>query len=169
MMNLNKFTLKSQEALESAANSAQEHNHPQVEPEHLLLALIEQKEGLVRNILAKMEAHPDKIEFRIREVLDAMPKVSGQAQTYFSEALSRVLNDAQKEAGRMKDEYVTVEHLLLAIATEKSSRAAEILGAFEGHQTPHLSGNAGTPRKTNRHRSGSRIEIPVARTVHPAI
>jgi len=128
-MNLNKFTLKSQEALERAHSYAAEFSHPQVEPEHLLLALITQEEGLTRNILSKLEANPDAVETRIREVLHAMPKVSGQAQIYLSQALSAVLNAAQKEAGRMKDEYITVEHLLLAISAEKS-RASDVLTAF---------------------------------------
>ena len=131
MLNLNKFTLRSQEAIESAQNFAAEFNHPQIEPEHLLLALITREDGLVRNILSKLEADPDAVEARVREVLAAMPKVSGQAQIYLSQALSGILNEAQKEASRLKDEYVTVEHLLLAISAEKSSRAAEILGAFE--------------------------------------
>ncbi len=130
MLNLNKFTLKSQEAIESAQNFAAEFSHPQIEPEHLLLALITREDGLVRNILSKLEADPDAVESRVREVLAAMPKVSGQTQTYLSQVLSGILNEAQKEASRMKDEYVTVEHLLLAISVEKSSRAAEILNTF---------------------------------------
>jgi len=131
MLNMNKFTLRSQEAIESAHNLSIEYNHPQVEPEHLLLALVTQEDGLVRNILAKLEVNPDAVETRVREVLNAMPKVSGQSQIYLSQAFSGILNSAQKEADRMKDEYVTVEHILLAIATEKTTRAAEILGAFE--------------------------------------
>ncbi|HUT63386.1 MAG TPA: ATP-dependent chaperone ClpB [Anaerolineae bacterium] len=129
-MNLNKFTLKSQEALENAQTSAMEFNHPQIEPEHLLLSLITQEEGLVRNILFKLEANPDAVETRIREVLSGMPRVSGQSRVYLSPDLSHILNAAQKEASRMKDEYVTVEHLLLALSTEKSSRASEILNSF---------------------------------------
>ncbi|MFC1485961.1 ATP-dependent chaperone ClpB, partial [Candidatus Latescibacterota bacterium] len=125
------FTLKSQEAIESAQNIALEREHPQIEPEHLLLALLEHEDGLARNIIAKLDAKPERVEHRVREVLDAMPKVSGQGQVYVSNALSNVLNTALKEAGRMKDEYVTVEHLLLALAQEKTSRAAEILSAFE--------------------------------------
>ncbi len=130
MLNLNKFTLRSQEAIEQAQTFAAENSHPQIEPEHLLLALITQEEGLTRNILAKLEVDPDAVEMRVREVLGAMPKVSGQSQVYLSQAFSNVLNAAQKEASRLKDEYVTVEHLLLAITEEKSSRAAEILSAF---------------------------------------
>ena len=129
-MNLNKFTLKSQEALENAQTSAMEFNHPQIEPEHLLLSLITQEEGLVRNILFKLEANPDAVETRIREVLSGMPRVSGQSRVYLSPDLSHILDAAQKEASRMKDEYVTVEHLLLALSTEKSSRASEILNSF---------------------------------------
>ena len=129
-MNLNKFTLKSQEALENAQTSAMEFNHPQIEPEHLLLSLITQEEGLVRNILFKLEANPDAVETRIREVLSGMPRVSGQSRVYLSPDLSHILDAAQKEASRMKDVYVTVEHLLLALSTEKSSRASEILNSF---------------------------------------
>jgi len=129
-MNLNKFTLKSQEAFEKAQDLAQEFSHAQVEPEHLLLSLILQEDGLARNILAKLEANPDAVETRVREVLSAMPKVSGQSQVYLSRALSDILNNAQKEANRLKDEYVTVEHLLLAISAERSSRASDILNSF---------------------------------------
>jgi len=129
-MNMNKFTLRSQEALEKAQNLAVEFNHPQIEPEHLLLSLITQEDGLARNILSKLEANPDAVETRVREVLGAMPKVSGQTQVYLSQILSGILNGAQKEASRLKDEYVTVEHLLIAISAEKSSRASEILNSF---------------------------------------
>ncbi len=130
-MNLNKFTLKSQEALESAQTFSLEFNHPQIEPEHLLLSLITQEEGITRNILSKLEVNPDAVEARVREVLGAMPKVSGQAQVYLSQSLSAIFNSAQKEASRLKDEYVTVEHLLLAISTEKSSRASGIINSFD--------------------------------------
>ena len=129
-MNLNKFTLKSQEALEKSQSLAIEFSHAQIEPEHLLLSLVTQEDGLTRNILLKLEANPDAVETRTREVLSAMPKVSGQAQVMLSQSLSGILNNAQKEAGRLKDEYVTVEHLLLAISAEKSSRASEILNSF---------------------------------------
>jgi ATP-dependent Clp protease ATP-binding subunit ClpB len=129
-MNMNAFTLKSQEALEAAQNLAQEYRHPQVEPEHLLLALVTQEEGIARGILAKLEAAPDAVERRVRELLSALPKVIGQTQVYLSSSLSAVLQNAQKEADRLKDEYVTVEHLLLAISQEKSTRASEILASF---------------------------------------
>jgi ATP-dependent Clp protease ATP-binding subunit ClpB len=130
MLNMNKFTLKSQEALESAHNLAQEYRHPQVEPEHLLLALVTQEEGIARGILAKLEASPDAVERRVRELLSALPKVIGQAQVYLSPSLSAILQSAQKEADRLRDEYVTVEHLLLAISQEKSTRASDILASF---------------------------------------
>ena len=129
-MNMNKFTLKSQEAIEQAHTLALEYKHAQIEPEHLLLSLIRQEDGLVRNICNKLEANPDMVEKRVREVLSAMPRVSGQDQIYLSQAFSGILNAAQREASRMKDEYVTVEHLLLALSQEKSSRAADILGSF---------------------------------------
>ena len=130
MLNMNKFTLKSQEALESAMNLAQEYHHAQVEPEHLLLALATQEEGITRSILSKLEVSPDAVERRTREVLSAMPKVSGQAQVYVSPSLSNILQSAQREAERLKDEYVTGESLLLALAHERTTRAADILGSF---------------------------------------
>lgn len=129
-MNMNKFSLKSQNALENAQSLALEYNHAQVEPEHLLVSLLTQEDGLARNILAKLEADPDAVESRVREVLGAMPKVTGQSQVYLSRELTAVLNEAQKTADRMKDEYVTVEHLLLAVSAEKSSRAADILNRY---------------------------------------
>jgi len=129
-MNMNRFTLKSQNALENAQGLALEYGHAQIEPEHLLLSLIRQEEGIARSILAALEANPDQVEARIVEVLDAMPKVSGQQEVYLSRQLSSVLNEAQKEADRMKDEYVTVEHLLLALSAERSSRASDIIGSF---------------------------------------
>ncbi|MFC1551985.1 ATP-dependent chaperone ClpB [Candidatus Latescibacterota bacterium] len=129
-MNLNTFTLKSQEALEVAQNLASGSSHSQIEPEHLLLSLIRQEDGLARNILAKLEANPDMVEQRIKELLTSMPKVTGQTQTYLSPGLNSILQNAQNEAFRMKDEYVTVEHLLLAISSARESRAADILAAF---------------------------------------
>ena len=145
-MNMNKFTLKSQEAIESAQNLALEFGHPQIEPEHLLLALLVQEDGLTRNILSKLETNPDMVETRVREVLKATPKVTGQNQVYLSNAVSGVLNAAQREAGRLKDEYVTVEHLLLAISEEKS-RAAEILKAMGVTRDMIYRCNGGASRK----------------------
>ena len=130
MLNMNKFTLKSQEAQESAYSLAQEFHHSQVEPEHLLLALLTQEDGITRSILSKLEVSPDAVERRVREVLSAMPKVSGQSQVYLSTALSNIFQSAQREADRLKDEYVTVESLLLALAQERSTRAADILTSF---------------------------------------
>ncbi|MFA6471770.1 MAG: ATP-dependent chaperone ClpB [Candidatus Latescibacterota bacterium] len=129
-MNMNKFTVKSQEALESAINLATEYHHPQVEPEHLLLALLTQEDGITRSILSKLDASPDAVEGRVRDLLGAMPKVTGQAQVYLSLSLSAVINSAQKEADRLKDDYVTVEHFLLAISQERATRAAEVLASF---------------------------------------
>ncbi len=130
MLNMNSFTLKSQEAIEGAHSIAQEYRHAQVEPEHLLLALVSQEDGITRSILSKLEASPEAVERRTREVLSAIPKVSGQPQVYLSQGFSAILQNAQKEADRLKDAYVAVEHLLLALAQEKSTRAAEILAAF---------------------------------------
>ncbi len=129
-MNLNTFTLRSQEALEFAQTHAREFSHAQIEPEHLLLGLLTIEEGIARSILSKLEADPAAVETRVREVLAAMPRVSGQTEVYLSPKLSAILDEAQKQAKLMKDEYVTVEHLLLALAADKSSRASDILESF---------------------------------------
>ncbi len=129
-MNMNAFTIKAQEALDTAMNTANSARHPEIAPEHLLKALLRQEDSLARNILAKLEVNPDLLEQRLDDLLGVMPKISNPAEPRLSQALNSVLNRAQKEASRLKDEYVTVEHLLHAIASEKNSRAADILSSF---------------------------------------
>jgi ATP-dependent Clp protease ATP-binding subunit ClpB len=114
-MNLEKFTRKSQEALSSAQSIAVEMNHQELVPLHLVLALLRDEEGLIPSLLSKLGVERSRAEAAALDLLRKLPQVSGAGvQTYSSRALTAVLADAQRKAGQMKDEFVSVEHLFLA-------------------------------------------------------
>ncbi|MCW7077120.1 MAG: ATP-dependent chaperone ClpB [Candidatus Syntrophoarchaeum sp.] len=128
-MNIDKFTQKSQEAIQAATTIAASYNHQAIDVEHLLLALIDQSEGLVPRLLQRMEVPIDAIKRDVEGLLRKKPGVSGAgatAQTYMTQNLGRVFNVAEREAERMKDEYVSVEHLLIGII-EEGGDAGELL------------------------------------------
>ena len=129
-MKLDKFTEKSQEVLQAAQQTAQERQHSQIETEHLLLALLEQEEGLARSILEKLGIQPEAVRRRVVQELDRMPRVTGGGPLYISPQLNQVLETAWSEAQRLKDEYVSVEHLLIALAEVKGTKAAAIFAEF---------------------------------------
>ncbi len=116
-MNLQKFTVKSTQALQAAQKIAQSLQHQQIEVEHLLVALINQKEGIVRPMLEKMELDLKSVVDQLELHLKTLPKVSG-AQTMLSQNLAKVLEQAEKEAESLGDEYVSTEHLILAITAQ---------------------------------------------------
>ncbi len=117
-MNLNKFTEKAQEAVFGAQQLAESLNHPQIEPEHLLVTLIEQEGGVVPALLRKLQIEPGALAREARQTLGQQPQVHGAAQASISPRLKLVIDLAQAEAGRLKDEYLSTEHLFLAIAGE---------------------------------------------------
>ncbi|MBI3264794.1 MAG: ATP-dependent chaperone ClpB [Acidobacteria bacterium] len=117
-MNLNRFTEKAQEAVLGAQQLAEQMNHPQVEPEHVLLTLTEQPEGVVPELLRKMNAAPQELAQAIRTSLSKLPTAYGGAAPTLSPRLRNVLTTAQAEAERLKDEYVSTEHLLIGIVSE---------------------------------------------------
>jgi len=125
-----RFTEKSQEVLQEAQALAQERSHNQIEPEHLLYALLGQEDGLARAILNKLGVSPDGLLERTRAELDKLPKVYGGGQVYVSPKLNEVLQRAFSEAGRLKDEYVSVEHLLLALSEVDGTGAQRVLREF---------------------------------------
>ena len=129
-MRLDKLTIKAQEALEAAQGIADEASAGAVEPEHLLKALLDQAEGIVRPILAKVGADPASLDADVAQVISANPKVSG-AVLGVGPRLNTVLSDAFKIAEKMKDAYVSSEHLLLALAADKgdAGRILERAGA----------------------------------------
>jgi ATP-dependent Clp protease ATP-binding subunit ClpB len=124
-MNLSKFTQKSQEAIAQAQAHAVTYGHQEVDGEHLLLALVGQEDGLIRRLLARMEAPADAIAAALEAELERRPRVSGQGldpkSIRITERLARILMAAEKNATRLKDEYVSVEHLAMAILDEGSS------------------------------------------------
>ncbi|ETK30503.1 ATP-dependent chaperone ClpB [Microbispora sp. ATCC PTA-5024] len=127
-MDLNRLTQKSQEALHDAQTKALRYGHTEVDGEHLLLALLTQPDGLVPRLLSLAGADPDKLLLEVEAELERRPRVSGPGaapgQVYVTQRLSRVLDAAGREAGRLKDDYVSVEHLLLALLDEGVDTAA---------------------------------------------
>jgi ATP-dependent Clp protease ATP-binding subunit ClpB len=126
-MDMNKLTQKSQEALSEAQTRAMRFGHTEVDGEHLLLALLEQPEGLVPRLISAVGADVDAVRSDVERELSRRPKVSGPGaepgKVYVTQRLSRLLDAAEREAKRLKDEYVSVEHLLLALADEGTSAA----------------------------------------------
>jgi len=128
-MNIDKFTLKAQEALQEAKTIAERKHHQQIDVEHLLLALLEQKEGVVLPILQRLGANLDLMISQLEEELNRIPKVTGggAGQVYLSSRLNEIFDMAWKEAERLMDEYLSTEHLLIAIADEKRGPSYQIL------------------------------------------
>ena len=128
-MNVEKFTLKTQEALQAAKGVAEQRNHQQIDVEHLLVALLMQKEGIVIPIIQKLGANPNLISSQLEAELNRIPKVTGGGvgQVYLSSRLNEILNAAWKEAERLTDEYLSTEHLLIAIADERRGASSQIL------------------------------------------
>ena len=130
-MRLDKLTIKAQEALEAAAGIAGDAEAAAVEPEHLLKALLDQADGIIRPILSKVGADPAALDAAVTEAVAAMPSVSGAAQVGVGGRLNTVLSEAFKIAEKMKDAYVSSEHLLIALAADKgeAGRILERAGA----------------------------------------
>ncbi len=127
-MRLDKLTVKAQEAIQAAQSLADQGNHQALEPEHLLQALLQQQEGVVGPLLAKLGARPEALAREVQAEVDKLPKVrGGGGRQYASPRFESVINRAWEEAERLKDEYVSTEHLLIAIAQEKGGAAARLL------------------------------------------
>ena len=123
-MNLNKFTEKAQEAVLGSPQLASEFNQAQVEPEHLLLALTEQPEGVVPAVLRKLNTEPGQVARSLRDHLAKQPKAYGGAEPSLSPRMRVVLDAAQADAKSMQDEFVSTEHLMLAILGEPGRSAS---------------------------------------------
>ena len=140
-MRLDRFTERSQEALQAAQTAAASLQHPTVEPEHLLLALLHQDDGLVPSFLRRMEVQPEPLAARLQSMLEGRPKQIGGGEPPPGAALREVLMAAFDEMARRKDEYVSTEHLLLAITRQEKGEAARMLQAaaeqLEGFAARH--------------------------------
>jgi ATP-dependent Clp protease ATP-binding subunit ClpB len=130
-MRFDKFTLKAQEVIQSSQETASNKGHQQIEPEHLLYAVLEQKEGVIPPLLGKIGISEDVILEETGKALDQLPHVSGAGygNAYISPRSKELLDRSLKEAAQMNDEYVSVEHLLLAIIEDKEGKAAKILAS----------------------------------------
>lgn len=130
-MNLERFTHKAQEAITNCRAILSRYGHSQVTPEHLLLSLLEQSEGLAPKILERLKINPEIVTEAVTRYLQSQPKGSSISQTkdelHVSQRLMSVLEDANKEAERLKDQFISVEHLLLALAENKKDQAGAIL------------------------------------------
>ena len=129
-MNFEKFTIKAQEALARSQALASEYGHQTVEDFHLMSALLEQKEGIILPVLKKLEVNIDDFSKKVDTIVKEFPKVSGQnIQIYMSSGLTGILNNAFKEAEKLKDEFVSSEHILISLA-ESSGKIGELLKEY---------------------------------------
>jgi ATP-dependent Clp protease ATP-binding subunit ClpB len=155
-MNINKYTEKAREAVAAAVELAKQANNPQLEPEHLLVALIEQHDGIVPNLLRKMNADPAR---GARELLARLPSAYGGAEPGMSPRFKLVTDQAQAEADRLKDEFVSTEHLFIALADEGGrSPSAQLLkqaGITRDTILQALTGVRGSQRVTNENPEGT--------------
>ena len=128
-MRFDKFTLKVQEAIQEAQTLANSYGHQAIEPEHLLVSFLRQEEGIVGAVLEKLGAKPNQIEKALVSFLERQPRIEGSAtsQIYMSARLNKIFDKALTEAARLKDEYVSAEHVLIAVTEEKTGEAAKIL------------------------------------------
>ncbi|MCU1307737.1 MAG: clpB, partial [Acidobacteriaceae bacterium] len=149
-----KLTIKAQEAIQRAGEIAAEHGNPEIMPVHLLMALAADQEGVIAPVLSKLGTSPETLRSEALTETERLPKLSGQAaQPSLSQQLSKVLDQAFKEADLFKDEYVSTEHLLLAIAQAKNDAAQKLLaqhGATHGAILKALTGVRGSQRVTDQ-------------------
>jgi ATP-dependent Clp protease ATP-binding subunit ClpB len=153
MLRFDKLTVKAQEALQKAQETAAGRGHQQIEPLHLLEALVAQTNGVVPALLTRLGVRPEALSQDISRQLERLPKVHGLAQQHMGPALDAVLERAFDEAGRFKDEYVSTEHLLLALAGLEADPAGQLLkqhGATHDTILQALAGLRGTQRVTSQ-------------------
>jgi len=157
-MRLDQMTVKAQDAISQARTAARSSGHAEIAPEHLLLALIAQPEGIVTPILAKLGADPASITRELETALSRRSKVSGaSADAQVSPALTAIFDHAFEIAEKFQDEYVSTEHLLLSIADARGSDAQRILasaGAKEATLLSALKDVRGSSRVTDQNPEG---------------
>lgn len=129
-INFNKFTIKAQEAVQSAGEIAASYSNQQIEPDHLLAALIQNPESIAVSLIAKIGVNADLLRVKIAGLIEKLPKVSSATSSnqFMSTNLQRVLDDSVKIAGEMRDEYISIEHILIAIA-EYNGPAGSLLNS----------------------------------------
>ena len=129
-MNINKFTQKSMEAVQNCEKLAYEYGNQQIDQEHLLYALLTLEDSLILKLVTKMGIQGDMLKNEVKQALEKLPKVSGGGQLYISNDLNKVLINAEDEAKSMGDEYVSVEHLFLALIRHPSRSVKNLLKMY---------------------------------------
>ncbi len=122
-MNFNRFTIKSQEIIESAQALASENGHQEILPIHILLEAVKQHDGVMKSILQKLEINVDNLKNDINKEINTLPKISGINQVYLSRQLSDIFQKAEKESNKLNDDFISVEHIILAIILSKDISA----------------------------------------------
>jgi ATP-dependent Clp protease ATP-binding subunit ClpB len=127
-MNLQRFTIKAQEMLQSAQQMAMDNGHPEIGELHLLSAMLTQEDSLVKPVLQKLEVSLTLLEEKLQQALAKLPRVQGGSQQYLSQSALSIMNQAEKEAEKLQDEYISLEHILLALM-HKGKETAQLLSA----------------------------------------
>ena len=157
-MNLKRYTEKAQEAALAAQQLAERSGHPEIEPEHLLHTLVEQADGVVQSVLRQLGVEPARVLEEDRGLLGRQPQAHGGAEPGLSPRLRAVASVAESEAKRLKDEYVSTEHLLLALTLEGDRAASAQLLSRHGVTTDRvfeaLSAIRGGQRVTDQNPEG---------------
>jgi ATP-dependent Clp protease ATP-binding subunit ClpB len=153
-----RFTVKSQQAIQQAQSRAAELGHPEVQPVHLLLALIEDREGVIPSVLGKIGVPTERLEHDLHQIEEKLPRVAGAAsQPGLGQALNKALEQAFREAANFKDEYVSTEHLLLGTSHAKGDPARDALlalGATHEAILQALTAVRGSQRVTDQNPEG---------------
>lgn len=130
MIKFDKFTIKAQEAIGEAQQIASSYNHQEIRGEHLLLALINQKDGVIPSILQKLEVNSEELKAKLERLLEKIPQVYGGSEgQHIGNELNDMLNTAQQEAQKVKDEFISTEHLFIALVEAEGTRVSNILKA----------------------------------------
>jgi ATP-dependent Clp protease ATP-binding subunit ClpB len=156
-MRIDRFTSKMQEGLQEGQTLASQMRHQEVTPEHLFLALLRQPDGLARPLLEKLNVRVPEVETQLEQELARLPRVSGAAEQYVSADLRNVLNQAETEMSRLKDEYLSVEHFIMALVDPPKTPAGRILqgsGINRDSVMKALQGLRGSQRVTDQNPEG---------------
>src|SRR5512136_2950859 len=160
-MRPDKLTVKAQEVLQEAQAQARKREHQAIDLEHLLLALLHQDDGVAKPILERIGANPQQVERRLEDELRAVPRVKGGSDPYFGNRLQKLLERAEEEAKRLKDEYVSTEHLLAAAAEDRSPPGEALRAA--GATADRIRG------AVKEMRAGARVTSPEAESQYRAL
>ena len=126
-MRMDRLTQRAQDGLQTAQEVAREQRSSQLEPEHLLSALLQQQDSLVRSLITRLQIEPNRVLEAVDQAIKRFPKVDGGAQLYASPAFQKLMDQAWKETQQLKDEYISVEHLLLAMLSSDTGAVSKLL------------------------------------------